>query len=270
MNASRIATAIMAVIALVAAGAMAVAVNVVLVKVCAPLLAMTGAMRRLAEGDHGIDVPAVGRKDELGHMAGAVQVFKENAIAKLRADTEIAEAKARSEAERQAAAAKAIAEQQQLVVQSFGVGLDRLAHGDLTYRVEDDLPVEYEKLRADFNGAVAKLQSAMKVIIGNADGIRAGSREITNASDGMARRMEQQAASLEETAAALDEITATVRQTAASAVQANGVVDQVRAEADGDVLMVSSGGPISFNSASVRMPANCDGRSRRGTRPKVS
>jgi hypothetical protein len=31
-----------------------------------------------------------------------------------------------------------------------------------------------------------------------------------------------------------------------------------------------TGSPISFRSASVRTPANCAGRSRRGTRPKVS
>jgi methyl-accepting chemotaxis protein len=254
-TAGRVATAIMAVIALVATGLMIVATNVVMAKVCAPLLAMTAAMRRLADGDHDIDIPAVGRKDELGRMAGAVQVFKDNAIAKLRADAEIAEAKARSEAERQAAAAKAIAEQQQLVVQSFGVGLDRLAQGDLTYRVEDDLPAEYEKLRADFNGAVAKLQGVMKVIIGNADGIRAGSREITNASDSMAKRTEQQAASLEETAAALEEITSTVKRTADGAGEARRVVDVAKtdAEAGGQVVAeaVAAMGEIEKSSTQI-------------------
>ena len=45
-----------------------------------PLGKMTGAMQRLAGGDHGIDVPALGRGDEIGDMARAVQVFKDNAI----------------------------------------------------------------------------------------------------------------------------------------------------------------------------------------------
>ncbi|RDD63912.1 methyl-accepting chemotaxis protein [Ferruginivarius sediminum] len=45
-----------------------------------PLASMTTAMRRLADNDVEIDVPAKGRKDELGDMAGAVQVFKDNAI----------------------------------------------------------------------------------------------------------------------------------------------------------------------------------------------
>ena len=254
-TAGNVATGIMAVIALVAAGLMAFATHVVIGKVSTPLQAMTAAMRRLADGDNGITVPAVGQMDELGQMAGAVQVFKENAIAKLRADAEIAQAKERSEAERQAAAAKAIAEQQQLVVQSFGVGLDRLAQGDLTYRVNDALPVEYEKLRADFNGAAGKLQDAMTVIVGNADGIRAGSREITNASDDMARRTEQQAASLEETAAALDQITATVKRAAEGARQASGAATAARADAarSGEIVgdAVAAMGEIEASSSRI-------------------
>ncbi|MBI3446097.1 MAG: methyl-accepting chemotaxis protein, partial [Magnetospirillum sp.] len=40
---------------------------------------MTGAMERLAQGDLSVQVPAIGRNDEIGAMAAAVQVFKENA-----------------------------------------------------------------------------------------------------------------------------------------------------------------------------------------------
>jgi len=253
--AGNIATAVMGAIALVAAGLMAFATNVVIGKVSGPLQAMTAAMLRLAGGDNAVAIPAVGRKDELGQMAGAVQVFKDNAIAKLAADAAAAEAKARSEAERQAIAAKAIAEQQELVVQSFGVGLDRLAGGDLTYRVNDDLPVEYETLRANFNTALTRLQDTMTVIIGNADGIRAGSREITNASDDMAKRTEQQAAGLEETAAALEEITATVKRTAEGAKEARRVVGAAKTDAEtgGQVVAdaVAAMGEIEKSSAQI-------------------
>ncbi|WP_158240708.1 cache domain-containing protein [Telmatospirillum siberiense] len=43
-----------------------------------PLVAMTEAMHRLAEGDLGIDVPAADRADEIGRMARAMFVFKQN------------------------------------------------------------------------------------------------------------------------------------------------------------------------------------------------
>jgi len=44
-----------------------------------PVKDMTIAMRRLAEGDLTIDVPAKNNRDELGAMAQSIQVFKENA-----------------------------------------------------------------------------------------------------------------------------------------------------------------------------------------------
>jgi methyl-accepting chemotaxis protein len=44
-----------------------------------PLRDMTGAMQRLAEGDLATEVPGKERRDEIGAMASAVQVFKENA-----------------------------------------------------------------------------------------------------------------------------------------------------------------------------------------------
>ncbi len=45
-----------------------------------PITAMTQAMTRLADGDHEVEVPGTERKDEIGDMAGTVQVFKDNAI----------------------------------------------------------------------------------------------------------------------------------------------------------------------------------------------
>ncbi len=45
-----------------------------------PIIEMTTAMRRLADGDTSAEVPAQNRGDEIGVMAQAVQVFKENAI----------------------------------------------------------------------------------------------------------------------------------------------------------------------------------------------
>jgi methyl-accepting chemotaxis protein len=48
--------------------------------IAAPIIAMTDAMRRLAEGDKTVEIPAHGRKDEVGAMSDAVEVFKENAI----------------------------------------------------------------------------------------------------------------------------------------------------------------------------------------------
>src|SRR5260370_24647185 len=58
--------------------------------IAGPVSAMTAAMRRLAGGDHAIEIPARGRMDEIGEMARAVVVFKDNMIetARLRVEQE--------------------------------------------------------------------------------------------------------------------------------------------------------------------------------------
>ncbi len=52
--------------------------------VAKPVSEMTEAMLALASGDHDVEIPGVGRKDEIGDMAGAVQSFKDAAIANVR------------------------------------------------------------------------------------------------------------------------------------------------------------------------------------------
>ena len=44
-----------------------------------PVVAMTSAMRELADGNTAITVPGRERSDEIGAMAGAVEVFRQNA-----------------------------------------------------------------------------------------------------------------------------------------------------------------------------------------------
>jgi methyl-accepting chemotaxis protein len=67
-----------------------------------PMVAMTGTMQRLADGDHTVDVPALADKDEIGEMARAVQVFKQNAIEmdRLEADQEVQKQRAEQEKKR--------------------------------------------------------------------------------------------------------------------------------------------------------------------------
>lgn len=204
-----------------------------------PIVDMTDAMGRLANGDNTVDIPAMGRGDEIGKMAEAVATFKAAAIEKKKME--------------EVAAIAAAA--QKLVVEELSRGLDALAKGNLTHRINADVAPEYKKIRDDFNAALTQLQDAMKTIVSNVQGIRTGAGEISQAADDFSRRTEQQAASLEETAAALDEITATVRKTAEGAGQANNVVGEARTEAErsGEVVRnaVSAMGQIENSSQQI-------------------
>jgi len=225
-------------LALALAGGMAVMLTNVLAK---PLTAMTTAMRRLASGDTSVPVPAAGRKDEVGQMAAAVQTFKDAAIAKEALEAETAaqrraveEERARVEAEKARAA-----EEDRVAITALAEGLNAMAAGDLTYRIDVPFAPKAEQLKADFNAAISQLEQAVAVVVDNVAAIRSGSGEISQASDDLSRRTEQQAASLEETAAALDEITATVNRTADGARQASRVVQTARNEAEASGAVVS-------------------------------
>ena len=127
---------------------------------------------------------------------------------------------------------------QAAVVAALGHALDQLAQGDLVGRVSIDVTPEFQKLKDDFNNAVAILEETMGRVVKATDGIRSGTDEIGVAADDLSRRTEQQAASLEQTAAALDEITSTVRRSAAGAQQASEVVAGTRADAERSGLVV--------------------------------
>ncbi|WP_309643173.1 methyl-accepting chemotaxis protein [Phenylobacterium sp.] len=209
--------------------------------IAAPVGDMTRVMGRLASGDNTVDVPALGRKDEVGEMAQAVLAFKDAAIEKLRVEGEVAQARAATEAERRAAEeARALAAREQaVVVESLARGLSRLSDGDLTFRIEAAFAADYAQLKTDFNAAMNRLQETMAVISGNTASMQAGAGEISTAADDLSRRTEQQAASLEETAAALDQITATVRKTAEGANHASAVVATARTDAEESAVIVS-------------------------------
>ncbi|WP_448208352.1 methyl-accepting chemotaxis protein [Azospirillum sp. sgz302134] len=53
---------------------------VIVVQVNRPILAMTRVMGVIADGEFNVDVPGLGRRDEIGQMAQAVEVFKEHGL----------------------------------------------------------------------------------------------------------------------------------------------------------------------------------------------
>lgn len=68
-----------------------------------PISLMTGAMEKLAGGDMSVTIPALGNRDEIGHMAKAVEVFKANMIETEKMRSEQEAMKANAEREKKAA-----------------------------------------------------------------------------------------------------------------------------------------------------------------------
>jgi len=173
------------------------------------LTQISEVMSRLAGGELQVSVPYESRKDEVGSMARAVTVFKQ-----------------------QAQANHAAKEANEYVIQNLGSGLQKISKGDLTQKISNPFPPNLDALRVSFNETVESLQAIIANVRTGADGISSGTAEISLASDDLSRRTENQAANLEETAAAVAEITTKVKQTASGAVHARNVVALAKDDAD--------------------------------------
>ena len=57
------------------------------------------------------------------------------------------------------------------MVESIGAGLAQLADNDLTCRMQGDLPEAYDKLKADFDGAIERLGEAFGGVKSGAEAV---------------------------------------------------------------------------------------------------
>jgi methyl-accepting chemotaxis protein len=200
-----------------------------------PVMGITGAIKLMAEGNFDMVLPGLGRKDEIGDIAGAVEALKLKAIEK--AQNEAHEVAARQAAEAEAAAqrqkaeaelaAKAAeerakaAEEQAHVLELLASRLKGLSDGDLAISLDEELPDAYRAIQSDFNSAIGHLRETISAIVASAREVTNASAEISTSTTDLSQRTEEQAASLEETSASMEEISATVKKNAENAQQAN-------------------------------------------------
>ncbi len=214
---------------LAGAAAMIIAVVGVLVllqnSLVSPLVRIAGSMRVLAAGDTNVGVPGVGRKDEVGEMAAAVEVFRQNAIANRKLEEEAAAARGQTEEARLANQRRIQEEAEKLrfATETLGNGLQRLAQGDISFQLTETFAEDYEPLRQNFNASLQQLASTIGAVLHSVTSMDSGTREISAGASDLSKRTEQQAASLEETAAALDEITVNVRNSSQRTEEARSV-----------------------------------------------
>ncbi|MBT9368783.1 methyl-accepting chemotaxis protein [Rhizobium sp. CSW-27] len=177
-----------------------------------PIQALSVTMKTLANGDLTATVEGTDRRDEIGGMAQAVQVFKDNGLKARDLERDAATNRSASEAERARAAEAERQRAQEMAQATSGLaeGLKHLSSGDLTFRLSEPFARDFEALRADFNAAVQQLSDSLRAVSNATGSIDSGAREISQSAEDLSKRTEQQAASLEETAAALDQITTNV------------------------------------------------------------
>ncbi len=239
-------------------------------RVVDPITATTQVMGRLAARDWAALVTGTERPDEIGAMARAVQVFKEQGQEADRLQARIEADRQRYEAERReqedllrqavgdivsAAAAGDLARRIDLaaldglmrdlgggvndllttlgrVLQDLDAALHALADGDLTRRIEQQYGGVFGQLAGNANQVAERLAGTLQQLNETAGNVRDAAQEISIGAHDLAQRTEAQAASLQRTAAAMEQVTATVRQNADNARSANSEVTAARDTAD--------------------------------------
>jgi methyl-accepting chemotaxis protein len=160
-----------------------------------PIGHMTGTMQALAAGDYGVPVPALGRRDEIGAMAQAVQVFKEALVAKEEADA--------------ASALEADAKTRRAQM------LD-----SLTKRFEANVSTLIQGLAS----AATEMEVTAQTMTSTADQ--------TNAqSVGVASAAEQTSANVQTVAVATEELSASIREIAQQVAQSSEIAGRAAEEA---------------------------------------
>ncbi|WP_341915303.1 methyl-accepting chemotaxis protein [Ferrovibrio terrae] len=228
-------------------------------RIADPLATMTTAMQRLANREWATEVPERERGDEIGAMARAVQVFKENGLENEQLQIEVERNRQSAEEQRKAqeqlldrAVGEAVSAAAggdlsvridtsrldgmtarlgermnsligtvDAVFVSLGDALGAMARGDFTHRIDASYEGVFDRLKQDANRSAQQLSETVGKVTAAASTVRDAAAEISTGSNDLAGRTEQQAASLEQTAASMHQITATVKQNADNAEAAN-------------------------------------------------
>lgn len=196
-----------------------------------PIDGLVDCMSQLAQGNTDIDLTKEAGKNEIGHMAAAVSIFRDAAIEKrsLEEKSEVLRTQNEEETSKRSQEREQESAKVQNVVSELAAALDNLAIGDLTVSIDQQFEGELDQLRVNFNKSVQQLRGTLQRISENTMSIDENSMEMKSAADDLARRTEHQAASLEETSAALEEITSTVKE---ASVQANNAAEMAKVAMD--------------------------------------
>jgi methyl-accepting chemotaxis protein len=194
-------------------------------QIASPISRITASMNGLAGGDAASAIPYAGRADEIGNMAAAVEIFRQNELTKREVEQDAERMRSLSDQERLAREEQDRERAQAMAQATSGLatGLKHLASGDLAFQLTNRFADEFESLRNDFNQAIGQLRTTITSVADATSSIDGGSREISRSADDLSKRTEQQAASLEETAAALDQITVNVANSSKRAEEARNI-----------------------------------------------
>lgn len=166
-----------------------------------PIQRMTSAMKEIAEGNKTIEVPSRDQKDEIGAMAGAVQVFKENALEVDRLNEEQAERDRTAEEEKRQA----------------------------MMALADDFEASVKQVVASVSTGASDITAAAQQLTSAAESAAQKSTAVADASTEASGNVQTVAAASEEMSSSIQEIARQVSESTRSTGDAKDEVEQTDA-----------------------------------------
>ena len=241
-----------------------------------PMARLTSVMSEVAKGKFDVVLPETDRRDEIGDMTRAVEVFRENGLkvsqlteaeaarvirdAKVQSDTltglqmafgEVVEAAINGDFSKRVEAnlgfdqLNAIAKGINNLVETVDRGLSEtgsvlaaLADTNLTLRVQGEFQGAFAKLKDDTNAVGDKFTEVVTQLRGTSRALKTATSEILAGANDLSERTTKQAATIEETSAAMEQLAATVTDNAKKAEDASSNAEGVTrtAEEGGQVM----------------------------------
>ncbi|MBB4388642.1 methyl-accepting chemotaxis protein [Rhizobium leguminosarum] len=207
-----------------------------------PIKQMVSTMKVIADGNLTSAVEGTIRRDEIGSMARAVQIFRDNELRTRELEKDVEASRGANEIERARIAEIERQRAHDMAEATAGLaeGLKQLAGGNLVFRLDGNFAEDFEPLRANFNAAVTQLAESLRAVSDATGSIDEGAQEISLSSQDLSRRTEHQAASLEQTAAALDQITQNIASSSTRTAEARHVAIEANKSARHSGEVVSS------------------------------
>jgi methyl-accepting chemotaxis protein len=112
-----------------------------------------------------------------------------------------------------------------------------LAEGDLSHRIPERMPVQYDGLKKNLNTAIDHIENIVCNLVVAIEVMRANARDISHSTKDLAARSEKQAVFLEETTVALEEVATAVADSAKSAIDLAEITARARSTAEGSGLI---------------------------------
>ncbi|WP_291405585.1 HAMP domain-containing protein, partial [Devosia sp.] len=258
-----------------------------------PIQKMTGLMRELAQGRYDLEVPYQKGKDEIGNMARAVEIFRENGLkisqmteaeaARIVADEqsrrammmdlqaafgEVVDAAIAGDFTKRVHAEFPDAELNSLArsvnslvetvdsgVSETGIVLGALARTDLTVRMQGNFSGAFAKLKDDANAVAETLSEVVGQLKQTSRSIKTATGEILSGANDLSERTTKQAATIEETSAAMEQLASTVLQNADRARDANSDAQLVSrtAEEGGEVMTRATAAMEQLSASSAKI-----------------